>query len=406
MYDTFVALSNTTLDGFTIFGKTSWRPKAEPQLITYSPQQDNIDEDMVQCTHIGIPQVSKTNAVLMSQPYWMFGCEMGVNKDNVAIGNEPIYTREQVQKEGLLGTDLVRLGLERSTDAEEALGVIIDLLEEHGQGGDYRNDDVYWSYHNSFLIADPDEAYVIETADKWWIVEKVEDFRILSNQLSIHGKGDRRKEGIIDYAVKQGYCENEEEFDFANTFMKEQLPTKLPLRFKNSLNKDVVQKNKGKITIEKVLEFFRELEDGETEYEDYFSAALQISHLKFAKTSTHWFTGGPLSKYNIIKPYIFPIEDQRVNKPGPYSRLKNDWFWNLNKNYIRPEKGDVREFKEKMYLNEMKAIERNIFDKVRKLEHQENTLEPVEYRKKMDEVNNEVWKKAYELVSLKPQKTQ
>jgi secernin len=403
MYDTFVALPDATLDGFTIFGKNSWRPRSEIQLITHSPHQTHKNGEKLKFSQIKIPQVSETYGILMSQPFWMWGAEMGVSEYDVAIGNEPVYTREPVEKRGLLGNDLVRLGLERSKDAQEALEVITNLLEQYGQGGDYRKDNVYWSYHNSFILADPKEAYVLETAGKWWIVEKIQGVRSISNQLTIHGKGDQRREGIIAHAINEGYCKNEEQFDFARSFMRDSTHKKYPLKFKENISKEILEKNKGDITLERILEFFREVEDMETEYEDYLSAAIQISHLKRAKKSTHWFTGGPLSKYNLIKPYIFPIKDQKVNNPGPYKNAKSDWFWKLNKDYIKPQKGDINDFDENAYINERRAFEKKIIDKVRILEHQKDELKPVEYRNRMAEINKEVWKKAYELISLKPQ---
>ena len=143
---------------------------------------------------------------------------MGVNEYDVVIGNEAVYTHEPLRNIGLLGMDLLRLGLERGKNARDAMIVITRLLEEFGQGGgcDYNNPN--WSYQNSFLIADHKEAYVLETADKWWIAEKVKDVRSISNSITIRGKGDMRRKGIIDHAIEKGYCKDDEDFDFAFTF--------------------------------------------------------------------------------------------------------------------------------------------------------------------------------------------
>ncbi|MBA7558106.1 hypothetical protein ES705_50896 [subsurface metagenome] len=50
-----------------------------------------------------IPQVSETARVLLCQPFWMFGAEMGANEYGVVIGNEAIFTKEKPDKFTELG---------------------------------------------------------------------------------------------------------------------------------------------------------------------------------------------------------------------------------------------------------------------------------------------------------------
>ena len=160
MCDTYVCLGTWSKDGNVIFGKNSDRLSNEVQLITHKPRMRYSKGEKVECTHISIPQVTETAEILMSQPYWMFGCEMGCNENNVVIGNEAIPSKEPVMEKGLLGMDILRLGLERGKTAKEALDIIISLLEKHGQGGAHNLKGM--NYSNSFIVADPIEAFVIE----------------------------------------------------------------------------------------------------------------------------------------------------------------------------------------------------------------------------------------------------
>lgn len=80
----------------------------------------------------------------------------------------------------------VRLGLERGTTAKEALDIIVSLLDEHGQGGNYYEDaHSCHSFQSAYLLVDRDEAWVLETVGKYWAAERItgegvqgRDFRI------------------------------------------------------------------------------------------------------------------------------------------------------------------------------------------------------------------------------------
>lgn len=67
-----------------------------------------------------------------------------------------------------------RLGLERGATAKEALDVIVALLEEHGQGGNYYEDgSSCHTFQSAFLIVDRNEAWILETSGKYWAAEKI-----------------------------------------------------------------------------------------------------------------------------------------------------------------------------------------------------------------------------------------
>ena len=180
-----------TEDG-VLFAKNSDREPNEGQFIEWVPAEDHPPGTQVRATWTEVPQVAHTHAVVLSRPWWIFGAEMGANSHGVVIGNEAVFTKSPSEPEpGLIGMDLLRLALERSTTAAEAVQVIVELLEAHGQGGACSHTRPRFTYDNSFLVADPHGAIVLETAGRSHATEDVRSgARSISNGLTIHGFAD------------------------------------------------------------------------------------------------------------------------------------------------------------------------------------------------------------------------
>jgi dipeptidase len=180
--DTMVATATGTADRSVIFAKNSDRLAEECQHLRIYPSRDWQRGERVRCQYVTLPQVRHTYRVLGSQPFWLWGFEHGLNERGVAIGNEAIWTTAPRQQVGLLGMDLIRLGLERGATARQALDVMTALLEEHGQGGSPRHNDPRAAcYDSSFILADPTEAWVLETSGRDWVARRVQGVYSISN---------------------------------------------------------------------------------------------------------------------------------------------------------------------------------------------------------------------------------
>ena len=180
-----------------LFAKNSDRDANEAQLPEWLPAQHHDERATVRCTHVEIPQVAHTYAVLISRPFWMWGAEMGSNEHGVTIGNEAVFTNQPYADSGLTGMDLLRLALERSRTKDEAVDVIVGLLETYGQGGGCGYEKPSSTYHNSFIVADRQGAVVLETAGKRWATETVTGgVRTISNGLTIPGFADKHRDRL------------------------------------------------------------------------------------------------------------------------------------------------------------------------------------------------------------------
>lgn len=266
MCDTFVALHNSTTAGTVIFGKNSDREPNEAHELCIVPAADHPEGSQVKCTYVTIPQVPHTYAVLLAKPFWIWGAEMGMNEHGVVIGNEAVFTKVPYETgKGLVGMDFIRLALERSRTAYEALQTITNLLETYGQGGNCGFTHSFY-YHNSFILADPQEAWVLETAGKQWAAEKVRDVRSISNALTIGSEWDLASEGLVQYAIDKGWCKGRGDFHFARCY-SDFLYTRLGAsQSRQSCTMGMLRANQGQVTVQTAMDILRSHGDESRDY--------------------------------------------------------------------------------------------------------------------------------------------
>jgi secernin len=307
MCDTWIALPTATRTQHVILGKNSDRPLFDCQPLLYYPRQSWPAGSQIQLEYMALPQVESTWATLGSSPYWCWGYEEGINERGVVIGNEAIYTRELREAVeayrsghgpalGLLGMDLVRLGLERSATAHQAVTVMGELIEGYGQFGSGvpGQDHAEGSYDNSFIIADSAEAWVLEAVGRRWVARKVtEDTWSISNEPTIRQHWDTGSPDIETYALQESWWRGDwgTPFDFARAYVDARRPRQVA-HLRAMRSRQLLTERAGDITPQWMMRIARD------HYEDtfldgpYFDAADPDFHTICMHVSPAGFTWG------------------------------------------------------------------------------------------------------------------
>ena len=305
MCDTLIATKLITANGVGIFGKNSDRNPNEGQSVAYFPAETHNAGSKLKCTYIEIPQVEKTHAVLLSKPFWMWGAEMGVNEHGLVIGNEAVFSKIPANKEpALLGMDMLRAALERAVTPREALQVIVDLLEEFGQGGNCTYGKEFY-YHNSFLIANADDAWILETVDKQWAARQVKEAGTISNCLTIGAEYDLASENLVNLAIQKGMTKSNSQFHLAKDY-SDFLYTNFAkghTRRANTLN--AINERKGEFNIETMMATLRHHNAGNFDPRNNITEVDICMHASFGPIRGDQSTASMVVYLDEDKPLIF-----------------------------------------------------------------------------------------------------
>ena len=347
MCDTFVHIPSQK-DATIIFGKNSDREPNEAQQIVRYPRTIRTQKNL-KATFIDIEHPIETYEVILSKPFQMFGAEIGCNEFGVAIGNEAVFTKMPFDKKhlGLTGMDLLRLSLEISKTASEALHHIIYYLEKYGQDacGGYADKNFY--YHNSFIVADKSEAYVLETAGKHWVFEKVNGYRAISNGLSIEEKYDGISKNAIEFAQKKSWIKKNETFNFKKAYSQWLMPKLAACEFRRN-NSEQQGKNYADFTIENAFQILR----SHGEHNQHFlpqnsntksicmhaaglltpsqTTGSMVVELRKEKPASVWLTGTSAPCISFFKPFYFGndiLEETNFLKPTAFADESYWWKW-------------------------------------------------------------------------------
>jgi len=201
-FDMVVALNQADVQGCTLFGLNyhgAHRHRPVPRRFVAAV---HAPDEVLRFGDLHLPQVRRTCTVLGMQPAETWGLTHGINEHRVVAGFCRWQSKLAAENTGLTGADLVRLTLERSQSARQALDVVTDLVCRHGQrslpDGDDNGDCI-------FLVADAREAFVVETAGRHWASLECRQTRAVSDVGLIRQDWRRLSPGLAEQAISRGW---------------------------------------------------------------------------------------------------------------------------------------------------------------------------------------------------------
>ena len=124
---------------------------------------------------------------------------VGLNEMGVAMSCNWAHSREANREgQGIRRYAIRQLLLERATSARHGVEILGELIDEHGQAD--------WGgliYH----LADPREAWVVETTTHHWVARRVRDdeIRVTANRFRIGSDYDLASESLVSHALDRGW---------------------------------------------------------------------------------------------------------------------------------------------------------------------------------------------------------
>jgi secernin len=233
--DMVVAMGPATATGHTFFGTNSHGPVGICQVLTRVPGRTFAPGESAGTQHIDLPQARQTFTVLGSRPPHAWGYRHGINEHQLVAACAAWQSKLPRQQPGLLGTDLVRLLLERCKTARQGFELLTSLVAKHGQSWPHPGGSPGYSTDASsdhiFLLADSGEAYLVEAAGSSWASLECHGVRAVSNVGLIRQDWQRLSPGLAEQVIAQGWWQDDgSKLDFSASLSADQAGTQSALR--------------------------------------------------------------------------------------------------------------------------------------------------------------------------------
>ncbi|ALC46661.1 CG10098 [Drosophila busckii] len=216
---------------------------------------------------------SDTLRVILQKPQpGVWGGDYGSNEKGVTVALTWSTGEEQAKDtDSLLATDIVRITLAQSNDAETAVDHIGSLVAKHCNDNTKVN----------FIVCDPSAAWILSSAGKVWAAEKLQSSwqRVPSGGLTVTSTIDKSSDGLDTSVSFAAAHDAEAEASTADWC-------------------GVKPEGEGAFTQQDMFLTLRSACGAD-------SRGASVSVLSGKGVSCHWFTGTPNAADSVFKPFVF-----------------------------------------------------------------------------------------------------
>lgn len=206
--DMVVALGQATVGSQTLFGLNTHAVPGTRRygLVGHAGRNPALGEKIATDT---LPLLQGRDCWALVGAGWdgAWGLTHGCNEQGVVMGRAGWKSRVDSSPETLLGTDLVRVVLERAHNAQQGAEILTDLISRHGQRYSADAADVFTD--NVFLIADAREALLVEAAGRHWALLECRRSRAVSDAALIRQDWQRVSHELAPEAVRLGWWKDD-----------------------------------------------------------------------------------------------------------------------------------------------------------------------------------------------------
>jgi len=232
-------------------------------------------EEMLEIPYVVIPQAEKT------YQYWASGNTpvstdsgisteksrpydsvlIGMNQWGVSMSCNWMWSKEiNMSAQGIRRYAIRQLILERAKTARDAVNIIGGFIDQYGQAD--------WG-GLGYCLADPNEAWIVETTTHHWVARRVKDDEILvvANRFTIGKEYEISSEGLVEFAMRKGWHDPSKcGFSFRDVYGR---PDKMDQAYdkeREARTITLLENKKGLITPEDLFLVLRDRYEGTPKY--------------------------------------------------------------------------------------------------------------------------------------------